>query len=88
MNEAEQLLDNLGGSQGIELVNIFSLLKFPLIILVFANLLFAFLLFLRIRILSETVKTPQNKLVKSLVVLYLLFTIVGTLISLLFVVLS
>jgi len=79
------ILYNISGnaSDAINL-GIIPLLKLPLIIILFGNVLFATLLILRIRILSETFETPDNKLIKYLVRFYLFLSIVGGIIALLF----
>ncbi len=63
--------------------NGFALLKLPALMFLFIIIFFSLLLFLRVRILSDTFSSPDNKMVKTVVVLHLLFTIAGTLISLL-----
>jgi len=64
------------------------LLKGPSIIILLANIFFAVLLFLRARILADTVATAQSKQVKSIIVIYLAVTVIGTLLSILFLILA
>lgn len=64
------------------------LLKGPGIIILLANIFFAILLFLRARILADTVVTAQSKLLKSIIVIYLAVTVIGTLLSILFLILA
>jgi len=84
----ENILDILYNISGntTDTINlgIISLLKLPLIIILFGNVLFATLLILRIRILSETFETSDNKLIKYLVRFYLFISIIGGIIALLF----
>jgi len=84
----ENILDILYNISGntTDTINlgIISLLKLPLIIILFGNVLFATLLILRIRILSETFETSDNKLIKYLVRFYLFMSIIGGIIALLF----
>lgn len=85
-----EILDNLGAKDtnfGIE-VDFTNLLKLPLILLVVGNLLFAILLFLRVRILADIFSTPENKLVKTVILIHIFATVIGSIISLLFVILS
>ncbi|HOV34757.1 MAG TPA: hypothetical protein PLS56_02070 [Candidatus Dojkabacteria bacterium] len=68
--------------------NLFGLLKIPAFIILFANMLFALMMYLRVRILSDTFSSPDNKIVKTVILIHLFVTLIGSLISLLFVVLS
>lgn len=63
--------------------NGFALLKLPALMFLFIIMFFSLLLFLRVRILSDTFTSPDNRMIKTIVVLHLLLTIAGTLISLL-----
>lgn len=80
-----EILDNLSG-HSVDTINIgiVSLLKLPLIIILFGNVLFAILLLLRIRILAETFETADNKLIRYLVRFYLFTSVIGSIIALLF----
>ncbi|HPQ79735.1 MAG TPA: hypothetical protein PLG47_04745 [Candidatus Dojkabacteria bacterium] len=69
-------------------LNILPLLKIPFILLLIANLLFALILYLRIRILSDTFVTQENRRMKSVVVIYLIGSLVLSLFALLFLILS
>ena len=83
--EITEILNNLSGNS-LNTINIgiVSLLKLPLILILFGNVLFAILLLLRIRILSETFETVDNKLIRGLVLFYLFTSVVGSIIALLF----
>jgi len=85
MENALNIIYNISGnaSDSIKL-GIISLLKLPLIIILFGNVFFATLLILRIRILSETFETSDNKLIKYIVFFYLFVSIIGGIIALLF----
>lgn len=78
-----EILDKLTTKTPEIQFNGFALLKFPAVMFLFIIIFFSLLLFLRVRILSDTFSSPDNKMVKSIVVLHLFFTIIGTLISLL-----
>lgn len=93
MNDVNELLDSItpGTVKGIDTtlptspeIDFSWLLKIPAIILLVGNIFFSIILFLRIRILDDTVTTAQSKLVKSLLTIYLITTVVGTLIAILF----
>lgn len=89
MNPTE-ILDNLGSRDtnfGIE-IDFTNLLKLPLILFVVGNLLFTILLFLRVRILADTFDAQENKFVKILVLIHIFATVIGSIISILFVMLS
>ena len=86
--DVNEFLNSLGGSSNILSFNMLSILKLPIVVILIGNILFSLLLFLRVRILADTFKTPQNKIVKTLVLLYMLVVLVGTLLSLLFVILT
>lgn len=80
-----EILNNLSEHSGDTInIGIVSLLKLPLIIVLFGNVLFAVLLLLRIRILSETFETTDNKLIRYLVSFYLFISVIGSIIALLF----
>ncbi len=85
MGNILEILHNISGNTA-ETINlgIMSLLKLPLIIILFGNVLFAILLVLRIRILSETFATKDNKWIKYLVRIYLFTSVIGGIIALLF----
>jgi len=86
--DLDDLLNNLGGSGGTLSFDITSLLKLPIILILIGNIFFAVLLFLRVRILADTFKTPENKIVKAIILLYTGIVLVGTLLSLLFIILT
>jgi len=89
MNEANEILNNINTVklEPFEF-NLLPLLKVPFVLLLIANLLFALILYFRIRILSDTFVTSQNRKVKSIVVIYLLGTFFLSLFAILFLVLS
>jgi hypothetical protein len=68
--------------------NMLPLLKVPFILLLIGNLFFALILYLRIRILSDTFVTFENRRIKSIVVIYLIGSLVLSLFALLFLILS
>jgi hypothetical protein len=68
--------------------NLLTVLKIPIILALLGNIFFSTILFLRVRILADTFKTPGNKMVKKLMVVYVALVIIGTLLSLLFVILT
>lgn len=68
--------------------DLLSLLKIPIIFILLGNILFATFLSLRVRILSDTYKTPRNKMIKQIMAIHMIVVIVGTLLSLLFVILT
>lgn len=85
MGDITEILNNLSGNTTDTInLGIISLLKLPLIIILFGNVLFAILLLLRVRILSETFETTDNKLIKYLVRFYLFTSVIGSIIALLF----
>ena len=86
--DVNEFLNNLGGNSSILSFDVMSLLKVPIILLLMGNILFSLLLFLRVRILADTFKDPQNKIVKIVVLLYMAVVLVGSLLSLLFVILT
>jgi len=85
VEDAMEILNNLSG-HSVNTINIgiVSLLKLPLIIILFGNVLFAVLLLLRVRILSETFETTDNKLIRYIVHIYLFTSVIGSIIALLF----
>ncbi len=83
--EMLQQLEFEGDAFSFELL---SILKIPIIFILIGNILFATFLYLRVRILSDTYKTPRNKMVKELMAIHMIVVIVGTLLSLLFVILT
>lgn len=69
-------------------LELLSILKIPIIFILIGNILFATFLSLRVRILSDTYKTPRNKVIKQVMAVHMIAVIVGTLLSLLFVILT
>jgi hypothetical protein len=82
------ILDNLTFNGNIFSFNILTILKVPIILALVGNILFSALLFLRVRILADTFKTPQNKIVKTIMAVHVILVLAGTLLSLLFVLLT
>jgi hypothetical protein len=84
-NDVNSMLDNLGKNQfGGIAVNIASILKFPLVLMLFGNILFAALLFLRSRILADTFESSSIGIIKAIITIYLIATIIGSIIAVLF----
>ncbi len=84
-NDVNNMLDNLGKNPlGGLSVNVATLLKFPLVLILFGNVLFAALLFLRSRILADTFESSSISLVKAIITIYLIATIIGSIIAVLF----
>lgn len=84
-NDVNNLLDNLGKNPlGGLSVSAVDLLKVPMILILFGNILFAALLFLRSRILSDTFTSTQNSWIKAIISIYLIITIIGSIIAILF----
>lgn len=89
MDTTEYIFDNLKKSQmGSINLQLSNLLKLPLGIILFGNILYAFILLLRIRILADTFESSGNAKIKILIYAYLGTAVVGGLIALLFVVLG
>ncbi|HOV29846.1 MAG TPA: hypothetical protein PLD77_02120 [Candidatus Dojkabacteria bacterium] len=83
-----EIIDNLTIDTPKIDFNILSLLKIPVFVILFINMLFAFMMYLRVRILSDTFSSPDNKIVKTVILIHLFVTLIGSLISLLFIILS
>jgi|GEM_PF-1793749 len=91
MDDINQLINNITKETTqpqLGSLNLAWALKIPGIIILLANILFAILLFLRARILADTVTTPQNKIIKGMVIIYMGATIMGTLLTILFLILT
>lgn len=86
--DIDEFLNSLGAGSNIISFNITSLLKVPIILVLIGNILFSLLLFLRVRILADTFKDPQNKIVKMVTLLYMAIVLLGSLLSLMFVILT
>ncbi len=85
MDDANDILNNLGKNpfSGLE-INIVSLFKAPIVIILIGNLLFSALLFLRSRILADTFESSNNKVIKMIVSGYLVVTVIGSIVTVLF----
>lgn len=73
---------------GVEVLNLnfaFSCLFF---VLIFGYVLYAFLLAVRVRILSETIRTPYNNLAVTLSYVHMLIALVGGFLALLVILLA
>lgn len=86
MIEDMNILENLTNNRGTFSFNILTVLKVPIILALLGNIFFAVILFLRIRILADTFKNPRNKMVKGIMSIYIAFVVLGTLLSLSFVI--
>ncbi len=89
MKEVNDILNNLYRVEvGSFKFSLFPLLKVPVIIFLIGNLLFSLILYLRVRMLTDTFVMGDNKIMKSIVVLYLVVTFLLTLVAILFLILS
>ena len=89
MEEINEILNNLYTIQiGTIEFNFLPLLKIPAILFLIGNLLFSLILYLRVRMLSDTFVMGDNKIMKSIVILYLIATFLLTLLAMLFLILS
>ncbi len=85
MDNPNDILDNLGKNPLSGLgINAIGLLKAPIIIILIGNLLFSALLFLRSRILADTFESSSNKVIKIIVSSYLVLTVIGSIVTVLF----
>ena len=84
-NDVNNMLDNIGQNPfagfGFKLSSLF---KFPLAIILIGNLLFSILLFLRVRILADTFESSSNGIVKTIVGGYIALTVIGSIVTVLF----
>lgn len=85
MENPNDILSNLGQNpfSGLS-INVMSLFKAPIVIVLIGNLLFAALLFLRSRILADTFESSSNGVVKVIVSGYLVLTVIGSIVTVLF----
>jgi hypothetical protein len=83
-----EMLKQLQFGENVFTLELLSILKIPIIFILIGNILFATFLSLRVRILSDTYKTPRNKTIKQVMAVHMIAVIVGTLLSLLFVILT
>lgn len=85
MDNPNEILGNLGKNPFSGLgINAISLLKAPIVIILIGNLLFSALLFLRSRILADTFESSNNKVIKIIVSSYLVLTVIGSIVTVLF----
>lgn len=85
MNDANEILNNLGKNPFSGLgINIIDFFKAPVVIVLIGNLLFSALLFLRSRILADTFESSSNKVIKMIVSGYLVLTVIGSIVTVLF----
>ncbi len=84
-SDINNILDNLGknpfGGLGF---NAASFLKLPIVLILVGNVLFAALLFLRVRILADTFESANSTLIRAILFIYLIVTIIGSIIAVLF----
>ncbi len=85
MNDIDSILGNIGTNpfKGLG-VSVMSLLKAPIILILVGNLLFSVLLFLRARILADTFESSSNGIVKTMVGGYIILTVIGSIVTVLF----
>jgi len=84
MNSTD-ILNNLSNNTGSSIkFDVLKLLKLPVGIIIFGNIMFGILLLLRVRILADTLSTQDNRIIKTIVVINILVGIVGGIIALLF----
>ncbi len=79
------ILSGLGGKTSNRVnLNFSAFLKIPLVAILFVNILYAALLFLRTKILADTFQSSQTGLIKAVVSIYLVITIIGSILAVLF----
>ncbi len=84
-NDVNNILDNLNKNPfGGLSINAASLLKLPLVLILFGNVLFAALLLLRSRILADTFESSSIGIIKAIITIYMIVTIIGSIIAVLF----
>ena len=84
-NDVNNMLDNLSKNPfGGLSINAASLLKLPLVLILFGNVLFAALLLLRTRILADTFESSSIGIIKAIITIYMIVTIIGSIIAVLF----
>lgn len=88
MIETTDILQNIAFNGGSFSFNMFTILKVPVILALLVNVFFAAMLFLRVRILADTFKSPKNKMVSKIMSAYVILVLIGTILSLLFVILT
>jgi Na+-driven multidrug efflux pump len=81
----KQLNNTSKPSVGLDMGKIF---KFPMAIVVFGNILYAFLVVLKVRILTDTFESTDKKKILAWAYMYLFIVIGGSLLSLLFIILG
>ncbi len=82
-------LDKLNTQRvGVFSVDLLNILKIPLFFFLIGNILFALLLFLRVRILADTFSASENKIIQAIVLGYMFLVVVGSLLAVLFLILS
>ena len=86
-NEILGILDTGTGDTGFNFT-ILSLFKIPFVILLLGNILFVVLLFLRVRILTDTFSSPNNKLIKAILKVYITVVVISSLIALTFIIIA
>ena len=86
--DTTEMLQQLEFEGDVFSFELLSILKIPIIFILIGNILFATFLYLRVRILSDTYKTPRNKMIKQIMAIHMIVVIAGTLLSLLFVILT
>jgi hypothetical protein len=86
--DTTEMLEQLEFKGDVFSFNLLSILKIPIIFILIGNILFSTFLYLRVRILSDTYKTPRNKMVKQIMAIHMIAVVVGTLLSLLFIILT
>lgn len=57
-------------------INLGDVLKLPMIVILIGNVLYSFMLVLKIKILADTIESDANKKIKSLVYINMLVSIV------------
>ncbi len=94
MDDMNQILGSMEnkivpiGTPVVSALNLGDILKIPLIILLVVNIFFSIILFLRARILADTVSTSESRTIKGLILTYLTVTIIGSLLAILFLILG
>lgn len=85
-SDINDMLNQIGGGKSFNGLSfsITGLLKFPLVIILFGNILYAILLYLRSKILADTIESSQSGVIKTLISVYLVITIIGSILAVLF----
>ncbi len=75
------IIDDINTGIDYPAFNLGNLLKLPFVLILLVQIFYGLMLLLRVRIMADTVDSPQNSIIKKIVYLYMFVLLLGSLLG-------